>query len=239
MPGNRYLQNTHWWNAGMRKITLALLADSSLPDGPLLDIGCGEGALAEDLVAAYPDHSISGLDLNIRALIKTPPFTATTQFAQADYVDLPIASKTCAAITALNVLDQKQVRPEIALAESWRVLRSGGILLVSVGAYEWLYGPHDQAFGSGRRYTATDFRQLLVSAEFIIERITYANSLLLIPAIATRLAQQYGFTSIQQGLATAPSLNRLLATALNIEARWLRRHHFPAGLSLYALARKP
>ena len=223
----------------MRKIALVLLADISLPDGPLLDIGCGEGSLVEDLVAAYPDRPISGLDLNIRALSVTRPSTGATLFAQADYVDLPIAPKTCSAVVALNVLDQKQVNPEIALAESWRVLRSGGILLVSVGAYEWLYGPHDQAFGSERRYTATDFRQLLVSAEFTIECITYANSLLVIPAIAIRLAQRYGLTSVQQGLAATASLNRLLATALNIEVRWLHRHHFPAGLSLYALARKP
>ncbi len=222
----------------MRKTSLALLADSVLPDGPLLDIGCGEGQLVSDLAAAYPDRSISGLDLNFRALSMVPPANGATPFAQANFVSLPVASSTCAAIVALNVLDQNQVKPEIAVAESWRVLRSGGILLVCVGAYEWLYGPHDQVFGSGRRYTATALRQLLLSVEFTIERMTYANSFLLVPAIAARLAQRNGLMSVQQGLAATTKLSRLLAPALSSETRWLRRHRFPAGLSLYALARK-
>ncbi len=70
--------------------------------------------------------------------------------------------------------------------------------------------------------------------------MTYANSLLFGPGVAVRLLQRLGLmTDIVQGFETAAPLNHFFAAILAAEARWLRHHDLPAGLSLYAIAGKP
>jgi hypothetical protein len=112
--------------------------------------------------------------------------------------------------------------------------------MLRVSAFSWLQGPHDLAFGTGRRFSAQALRQALGEAGLQVLRLTYANSLLLGPGVAVRLLQRLGLmTEIVQGFETAAPLNQYFAAILTAEARWLRQHDLPAGLSLYAIAGKP
>lgn len=229
------VQEQNWWHAGMRRITLTLLAGATLPPGPLLEIGCGGGAMLRDLEAHHPDRLTLGLDLNREGLRGG----AAARLFQADLHDLPLAAGSCAGALALDTFDQRGVDLPCCLAESWRVLRAEGILLLRVSAYPWLYGPHDIAFGTGKRYTRGELQAAIVAAGFVIERVSFANMLLLPLAILVRLWQQAGRTAVSSELHAGGPLHPAPAAALALERRWLQRRDLPAGLSLYVLARKP
>lgn len=230
MTATYRIDDDHWWGAGMRRITRALLAGVALPPGPLLEIGCGSGALVRELADAYPDRLVFGSDLR--------PNPAVSLLLRSDLNHLPHPDRSFAAVLALDSFDQRGVNLAQALAESWRVLRTDGILLCRVSAYPWLFGPHDSAFGTGQRYTAPTLRRALIAARFHPLRLTYANSFLLSPAIVLRLLQRRHHVSVQNELQALRPLNRPLTALLAAEAHWLRRRDFAAGLSLYAIAVK-
>jgi SAM-dependent methyltransferase len=237
LPALYETQYNHWWSVGMRAITHALLDGAKIPHAPILEIGCGGGAFAAELAARFPTRQVWGTDLNPTALqhARRHPLHFVWQ---GDLHRLPIADRTLGAIIALDAFDQKAVELHTALQESHRVLVEGGIVLIRVSAYDWLHGPHDVAFGTGRRYSAHELSDALNSAGFSPVRLTYANSLLLLPAIAVRLSQRQGRTRVEEQLETAAPLARLFTTILRGEAQFLRHWDAPAGLSLYAIARK-
>jgi SAM-dependent methyltransferase len=237
LPALYESQYNHWWSVGMRAITHALLDTATIPNAPILEIGCGGGAFAAELAARFPTRRVWGTDLNPVALqhARRHPLHFVWQ---GDMHHLPIADNRMGAIIALDAFDQKAVSLEGALREAQRVLQPNGIVLMRVSAYDWLRGPHDIAFGTGRRYSAHELDTALTQAGLTPVRLSYANSLLLLPAIAVRLLQRQGQGEVEEQLDTAAPLAWLFKTILRTEAQWLRYVNAPAGLSLYAIAKK-
>ena len=152
-PG--YDEDAHWWFVGMRRLTHMLLASVTLAPGSVLELGCGAFAFGREFAAAQPHHLVIGFDLDAQALAYARA-QGDSALMQADMHHLPLSANACAAVVALDAFDQQGVDLVDLLAESWRTLKPGGILLLRVSAYDWLRGPHDQAFGAGRRYTASE-----------------------------------------------------------------------------------
>lgn len=214
---------SHWWIVGMRRMVWALVGQ---PTGRLLDIGCGPGWL----VAEHPAGAwVVGLDFDLR-------FAQARPVVMGDAQRLPFADRTFAVVTLLDVLEQATVDPTMALAEARRVMAPGGRLLVRVPAHPALYGPHDQWWGGARRYTRQDLGDLIRRAGFVVRRMTYANSLLFPAGVAVRWAARRGWGDGNDLRPLPAALNAALATVLTCEARWLRTHDLPIGLSLYCLA---
>jgi SAM-dependent methyltransferase len=232
--------HTYGWSAGMRAATHALLAHINLPDGPLVEIGCGGGQLLAELHTHHAGRTVVGCDLHPLALAHArtvaPPSVSLTQAALPH---LPWLEKSIALIVALDVFDQQGVELSEALAEVYRLLQPDGALLLRVSAHPALYGAHDVAFHTGQRYTYHQVQRALLDAGFAIQRLTYANALLSPPVAALRLVQRWGMWPWRAESYQHADLHQLSAWLLQQEARWLRRRDLPWGLSLCALARKP
>jgi hypothetical protein len=142
-------------------------------------------------------------------------------------------------VIGLDILDQIGVEPSVAVAEIRRVLAPGGWLLARVSAYPSLYGPHDRAFGTARRYTRDELHAMLLDGGLEPHRISHANSLLLPAAALSRLAQKRNLLPAASSLAAPHWLNRPFTRVLAWEASWLRKRNLAWGLSLYVLARRP
>lgn len=232
-------EERYGWSVGMRAITRALLTGCALPDGPVVDLGCGGGRMLVELSDLYGDRRLHGIDLHPQALAHAIAIsTPHTSFAQAHLHDLPFADEGCGLCLALDVLDQRGVDLHLALAETCRILRTGGALLLRVSAYAWLEGPHDEAFGTGHRYEMPEMLRALARAGLAPERITFANTLLSGPEGAVRLLQRWHFAPFLPSLYTTRAVNLVLRWALMLEARWLRTRDLPGGMSLYMVARK-
>jgi SAM-dependent methyltransferase len=226
------------WNVGMRAASHALLDGVTLPSGPLLELGCGGGAFSLELGDARPGATVIGLDLRAEALAFAQSRAAAGAWVQGDLLRLPFSGPTFALVVALDVVDQVGVDAAAALAMVRALLLPGGAALLRVSAHAWLYGPHDVAFGTGRRYGRNEFVTLVRGARLTPTRVTYANSLLSPAVVVVRLLQRWGVLAFTRELYEEGGVNRLLGTALHVEAGWLRRHNLPWGTSLFVLAKR-
>src|SRR5437868_2489735 len=68
-----------------------------------------------------------------------------------------------------------------------RVIRPGGVLLVSVPAFRFLWGPHVTALQHMRRYTAAEVAGLMRRTGFRVSKLTYLLALLFPAFVVQRL----------------------------------------------------
>lgn len=236
------VESRHWWYGGMRAIAAALLDEvyAGRRDLRILDAGCGTGGNALFLrrygsVAAIdlaPEAAQFGGERLKRALVRG--------MVQA----LPFVDAWFDLVTSFEVLYHRGVPDEApALQEAWRVLRPGGRLLLRLPAFEWLRGDHDRAVHGRRRYTAADVAGLVQAQGFVIERLSYVNSLLLPLPLTQRFIERLAppANQIDSDLELPPALvNEAMRWPLVAEAAWLARgYSFPVGLSVICRAHKP
>src|SRR5262249_12658089 len=128
-------------------------------------------------------------------------------------------------------------------AETYRILKPGGLFLLRAPAYQWLRSWHDEQVNASYRYTARELKRRLTEAGFSLARVTYANTLAFPAALVARVAQKIGLaghsdsSDIRHGSSW---MENLLGTFLRWEARYLSNGHrrFPFGLSVFVVARK-
>lgn len=232
------LELTHWWYAGMRDITAALL-DRHLPRYPglrILDAGCGTGANLQALRRYGRSFGVDILPLAVACCRQRG--LADTALASVDA--LPFSDGSFDLVTSFDVLYHLSVREDgAALREFRRVLRPGGMLFLRVPALEFLRAAHDTAVHTRHRYSTEELRAKVGAAGFRVVRATYANTLLF-PAVAgLRLMQRAtGHDADHQGdiRPAATAVNATLRAVLATEARLLRAIDFPIGVSAICLA---
>ena len=242
-------EERHWWYAGMRRISAALLDRYATPGdrGPtrleILDAGCGSGGMSRFL-ERY--GRVTGLDLAPEA-IDLARDRGVPRLARGSVSALPFRTASFDLVTSFDVLYHLAVEDDrTAFAELRRVLRPGGIVLVRLPAYNWIRGDHDRAVHTRHRYTRAELTERLLLAGFHVEHASYANSILfpLAPAkrlLERRLERQNGSSSASVADLWQPPrpFNRLLTDLLALEARPASRASLPWGLSVFAVGRAP
>ena len=127
--------------------------------GTVLDVGCGRGAIRESLAS---EVEYIGLDY--------PPTGAVDYAARprlwADAQALPIADNSVDAVLLLHVLEHVP-DPSRALSEAYRVLRSGGQLILEMPLFYPLHDiPNDYS-----RWTPFGLEQQLLAKGFTVEAL--------------------------------------------------------------------
>ena len=234
-------ETQHWWYLGMEAITRAILNRYIDPSTGLkiLDAGCGTGAAMLTYLADY--GAVAGFDISPLAL-KFCRARNLTPLALASVMEIPFQSDNFDLLTSFDVLYERNVTLDVAaLAEFFRVLRPGGLLLLRLPAYNWLRGQHDRSIHTARRYTSAQVAQLLTGSGFCPLHITYANTFLFPLAVAKRLlehlwppAPDSSDLSVDVGI-----FNGLFKQILSSEAPLAARRRLPFGLSVIALGQKP
>ncbi len=229
-------ETDYWWFVGRRRLVMRLLK-ASLPSGEgwILDAGCGTGAMLCEL---HTLGRVVGVDIEPLAL-RYARQRGEFPLLQARLEALPFRSDCFRAITALDVLEHlPDERP--ALREFWRVLQSGGVLIITVPAYRFLWSKHDVALHHYRRYTARELASRLREAGFEVQKLSYTVALLFVPIALFRWLDRLRRTPPAATLVPVGArLNRWLVRLQEWEARLVQRVNLPFGVSLVAIARKP
>jgi SAM-dependent methyltransferase len=230
-------EESQWWYAGMRALSLALIEAAPLRAGArILDAGCGTG---NNLIHLGRFGSPVGIDLAEEALVFCRGRGVCV--ARAGLLQLPFADQSFDLVTSFDVIYHRWVSDDrAAVAEMARVLKPGGRLLVRVPALKLLWGAHDEAVHSRHRYTRGELVALLEAAGLECVRATYANSLLfpvlLVRRTLDRLSGRHGS---DVGFLPAP-LEAVFLGLMRLEAALVRRGvALPIGGSVVALARRP
>ena len=237
------LESTYWWHVGRLHLLRSLL-ESWLPsrdDLKILDFGCGTGSSLE-VLRKY--GRVTGTDASEEALDYCRRRGAAIEDVTLQTVPkegrLPFDDDTFDVVTALDVLEHLD-DDRAGLVELRRVLAPGGLLVVFVPAYRFLWSEHDEALEHRRRYVASDLHSRLNQAKFRVLKRTYAISFSFPLVMGYRLLR--GLFPSRDGSRTSyvmlPGfINQLFVGLLRIEAWLVRFINLPIGTSIAAVARK-
>lgn len=233
------LEDVYWWFQGRKAIVTTMLGTiPGFSEGgcAVLDLGCGTGLMLKEFGHR---QQMTGLDFSPLAL----QYCRRRQvgpLVRGDAQKVPFPDATFDTLISLDLAEH--VPSDDALVrEAWRVLKPGGHFLITVPAHPYLWSDHDEALEHKRRYTKPQFRTLLEDNGFHLRRLTYCITATY-PAIAlVRLLQRLRPQSSSpktQVIELPRWVNRLLLATIQMEARFLRRHNLPFGVTLVALGEK-
>lgn len=231
----RAAEDTYWWFVARRRLAL-MLVHQAMPDAKrLLDVGCGTGAVLSELrglgEAVGVDFSPLALEFaNERGL---------RPLVLGDAQKLPFSEGAFDVVVSLDTVEHVP-DDAAAVAGVFHALRPGGVFVMNVPAFAWLWGPHDVALMHCRRYTRGQVRRLLEAAGFKIERLSYSVFFLFPVVVFMRLVERLRQGPAQVRLPQVPAgLNRFLTKLMDIEASLMSFLPLPWGSSVVVVARKP
>jgi ubiquinone/menaquinone biosynthesis C-methylase UbiE len=172
------VQTKHWWGRNRRKLSLDLLRKFGASAGTShLDIGCGTGQNLRLLDSLNPARVV-GVDLSPIALEFARKACPHCELVRSDLNHaLPFADQSFDVATIFSVLYHRWVNSELAvLAEARRVLRRGGLLLITEPAFPALAREIDIIDMAARRYRLQPFKDMLREAEFDVVFSNYFTS---------------------------------------------------------------
>lgn len=229
---------SHFFYVGTHKTTLEFL-NRYLTAGKkinILDAGCGTGLLLKKI---NQFGKTWGVDVSSEAL-KFARKRNLKRLYLSSIMKLPFKKNEFDAVTCIDVLYHKKIQDTKALAEIYRVLKPGGILILKVPAYEWLRGHHDIVVATKHRYTKGEIQKKIENTDFKLLRITHANSYLLPLALMKRfLLNKILPGSPSSDVQKVPDfINRIFISLNILENKVLNYINLPFGLSIYAVCLK-
>jgi SAM-dependent methyltransferase len=230
-------EDRHWWYRGRRTVIERVLDGLGLPaPARILDAGCGSG---RNMVELTRRGTVTGVELS-ETSVELARARDCGEVLQGSVMQMPFPDASFDLAVSLDVVEH--LEDDLgALRELRRVVVPGGVLLVTVPAYQWLWSGHDVINHHHRRYTRRSLQQVAERAGWRQVRTTYFNSLLLPVAILLRVLDRINTKTTESSLdlwVPPEPVNRLLERPLNLEARMIcRGGRIPAGLSLLTVFR--
>ncbi|MBL9214674.1 MAG: methyltransferase domain-containing protein [Opitutaceae bacterium] len=232
------LEQAHWYYAGKRDIVWGWIERVRPPrrDDLLLDCGAGTGRFAQEMegrcrVLVLDDHEEA-----LRLLRRR--FRAEQILSLAgDRVPLPDGSLEYT--TALDVLEHTP-DDRAVVAGFHRLLKPGGVAVVTVPAGMALWSDWDVALHHYRRYSRRQLAGLFPAEQWEILHVNYTNAFIYPAAwLARRWRRWFPMAPGEkrpEDRMPPPPLNALLRGLFVRQAFW--RLPMPFGVSLLLVARK-
>lgn len=240
-------EDRHWWFIGRKSIFCHILrrfaSRSQAAERRVLDLGCGMGGMLAELAEF---GQVYGTDISQEALAHCSNRGFRRVF-RATGGHLPFRDSTFDIVTAFDTIEHIP-DDEQALSECARILKPGGLIVVSVPAYQFLYTHQDRVVHHQRRYTARMLKKRLKDQGFEPLRVSYINFLLfplILPIVlCVKLKQAFKRPTDEDAKSNVSvpvprTVNSILARIFSSERHVHARIGVPAGHSLLAVAQKP
>ena len=143
------IEKIHWWCVARQRIVEDVIQRRLrlAPGARVLDVGCGSGAVLEALSERFEAY---GTDTSQLAIDLSRQRGLTNAFC-CTLATFPRAELRFDLTTLLDVIEH--VDDDLAvLREAHHYLKPGGWALVTVPAYQFLWGPHDVVNHHKRRW---------------------------------------------------------------------------------------
>jgi len=233
----------YFWNTASDDVVMAVLTPAlramTTARRPLrvLDVGCGPGNTLRRLQpwgqTFGAEYSEVGLSVARRR--------GLTRLVAADSLRLPFSAETMDCVLALDVIEH--VKDDIAaLREAHRVLRPGGVLVLTVPAFMSLWRSHDELYGHYRRYSKAALLAAVRAAGFETERCEFTKCLFYFPLLVRAKLDRARKGDAPGGddFFDIPSwLNTMLRWQIVWEHRLRIGRILPVGVTLVWMGRRP
>jgi SAM-dependent methyltransferase len=232
------IEATHWWFVGRRRLFSLEIERAHIPrTARVLDVGTSTGTnlrMLRDLGFA----NVEGLDLSDEA-IRYCAEKALGLVHKGDICGMPFSDASFDVVLATDVIEHVE-DDQLALTELVRVLKPGGLAIITVPAFQKLYGLQDRVARHLRRYLRQDLVAKIRGAGFDVLNVFYFNYLLFLPIwMARRLIDLIGARYESEAELNSPWVNWLLTRVFAIDVLSARVFSPPFGVSLFAMVRKP
>ena len=234
------LEQEHWYYAGKRRFVRDWIMRVRPPraSDTLLDCGAGTGFFAKGMEAHC---QVLALDDHAEALRILRTRFRPEQILSLAGDQVPLPNGSLEYVTALDVLEH--VPDDTAVVKGFhRLLKPGGLAVVTVPASMALWSDWDVTLHHFRRYHRAQLRALFPDAEWEIVYVNYTN-VLVYPAVwlvrkwrALRPKPATGATARTEDRLPPRWLNSVLEAIFVGMAKW--RVPFPFGVSLLLVARR-
>lgn len=229
------LEETHWWFVARRSIIKRVIDKLTLPESAeIFEAGCGTGG---NLAMLADRGRVYAMELDETARL----FASNLKLAEVQSGslpnDIPFPDRQFDLIVLLDVLEHIEEDSE-SLQALAKKLKPSGWLLITVPAYAWMWSKQDVILHHKRRYILSNLHELVVSAGYKVDFVSYFN-FFLFPVIAgIRLLQ--GLLGRGGNELTMPpkSLNNMLISLFSKERYLLDSLSLPFGVSIMLLAQK-
>jgi 2-polyprenyl-3-methyl-5-hydroxy-6-metoxy-1,4-benzoquinol methylase len=231
------IQQKHWWFVVKKSIILDTIARLRAPKGPVsnLDIGCGAGLMLDALAKR---GATCGMDMSDEAIRFSQEIFKGTIRKGSLPDDVPYEAESFSLITALDVIEHVE-EDVAALRRLKALLIRDGAAVITVPANMSLWSAHDVINEHKRRYTAKELADKLSEAGFVIERITYFNTLLFpVVYVVRKLNNLLGRDGASDVEMPGSFVNGILTGIFGLEKYLLRHLRLPFGVSILAVVRK-
>jgi SAM-dependent methyltransferase len=229
---------SHWWYRARWALVRQLLRPR-LPAGEAaLDLGCGAGEVVR-LLGDLGAEPALGTDFE-PAIVGVAARAASGRVMVSSAETVPVADGSLGCLVTMDVIEHLD-SDIAALRECRRALRPGGLLLVTVPAYDSLWSDHDEWAAHRRRYNRRTLLRTVQLAGFEVEWISYYNSFLVPPAFLIRRTPLRRLIEVgsEEDESASPLTDRVFTLLSRIERGLLARTTLPFGLSIGAIGRRP
>jgi len=227
-------QEEHWWFRARREILMRVFGSLALPpEAEILEIGCGTGG---NLAMLDRFGKVCGVEMHEEAVQYAR--STTGQDIRAGYLpdNIPVDGKFD-LICLLDVVEHIE-DDRLALSTLNDMLKPGGRVVITVPAYQWMFGKHDELLHHYRRYSRKSLRQLMTDSNIEIARIGYFNTLLLPIAVLAFITDS--LTSVEKctGYDVPPRwLNATFYHLFRMEQFLIDKLSLPFGCSLLMVSK--
>jgi len=225
---------SHWWFRGRLAVIRATLRRALPPRRVrLLELGCGSG----NVLAALTEFGEAvGMEANDDLITAARAAGLDVRVGHLPD-DLGVAPGWAEVVLLLDVIEH--VDDDVATLGAARAgIGEGGLLVVTVPAYRWLWSGHDEVLGHRRRYTAGELRAAVERAGFAVLRVSYFNTLLFPLLVAVRAWKRLRGDRGHDLRRPAAPLNALLERVFALERYLVPRVALPFGSSLILIGRR-
>lgn len=229
------VERDHWYYAGKRELVRRWIDRVRPPSraDALIDFGAGTGSFAKEMerqcsVTVLDDHEESLRILRSR-------FAPDRVVGLVDG-EVPLPDASFEYVTALDVLEHTP--DDRKAAESiHRLLKPGGIAIVTVPAGMALWSDWDVGLHHHRRYSRDQLLGLFPSPRWTVVHVNYTNFFIYPAVWLVRKCVRRRPGARHEDRVPAAWVNAALRS-LFVGQGMMRRPRFPFGVSLLLIARK-
>lgn len=242
-----HLERKHWWFRARLELLENLLQRDILPHlhdnhkTAILNAGVATGATTTMLEQHGQVTSLEYDEDCCRFLRESLAMEVTN----ASLTALPFEDNSFDLVCAFDVIEHIKDH-ELAMQEIARVLRPNGRVFLTVPAFNFLWGEHDEINHHERRYTQKMLVEVIQQSGIKVERKSYFNFFLFFPIFVVRMLlklrpkkkageHKSDFETFKAG----GIINKILYKLFKFEDVFLKiKLNFPVGVSVFAIGHK-